>query len=314
MKPLSDAALGNLRQLSERPADDARYTIHEELGRGGMGVVYRAHDRELGRDVALKVVSELLTESGVERLRREARVLSLLEHPGIVPIHDVGVLPDGRAFHVMKLVKGETLKRRIAAGLTRGDALRIFTRICDAVAFANSQGVIHRDLTPNNVMLGAFGEVLVLDWGVARVRHAAMVESVSAGAGEVGTPRDGAVVGTPGYMAPEQAAGAGEADERSDVYALGCILRDLINGSGEMVRPLASVVARATAAQPAARYPDAGALSADITAWLDGLPVSAHRENLMERVGRLANRHRVALSLVGVYLLVRFLMLVFLRR
>ncbi len=315
MTSLSDAALSHLRTLgNEVPAGTARYAILEELGRGGMGVVYRARDAALGRDVALKVTSERVTTP--DRLEREARVLATLEHPGIVPVHDVGVMPDGRAFYAMQLVQGKTLRTHFERGMPRGDALRAFLRVCEAVSFAHAREVVHRDLKPGNVMLGAFGEVLVLDWGVARVRGESRSETTPmANPSHGATTRDGAMIGTPGYMAPEQAGRAAQADARSDIYALGRILNDILKLEGDDApRPLRSIVTRATAAEPAHRYPSVAALADDVRAWLDGFPVHAHRESLVEWLGRHAKRHRMALSLIGVYVVVRYLLIVFFGR
>ena len=164
---ISDAAIDRLRALGDRPDFGAtRYELFEEIGRGGMGIVFRGRDRELERDVAIKVTA-WSTEADADRLRREARTLATLEHPGIVPVHDVGRLPDGRVYSVMMLVRGERLDTR-AAGLPLTDRLRLFDRICDTVSYAHARGIIHRDLKPANIMLGPFGQVLVLDWGLAR--------------------------------------------------------------------------------------------------------------------------------------------------
>lgn len=316
MTDLSDAALAHLRGLPPSgPPETERYAVLDELGRGGMGVVYRARDRHLDREVALKVVADDLPAGAQDRLRREAETLAALEHPGIVPVHDLGVLPDGRPFYVMKLVRGETLAARTAAGLGRGEALRLFTRICETVAFAHAQGVIHRDLTPRNVMLGPFGDVLVLDWGLAKLTTSPRAEAAGGAPGGGHVTGAGSAVGTPGYMAPEQAAGAADVDARADVYALGRILGGLVASDGDEVpAPLRSIVARASAPVPDQRYPGAAELSRDVVAYLDGAPVAAHREHLLERLARVARRHRVALSLIGVYLIVRLLLLVFLRR
>lgn len=316
MTSLSDAALDHLRQAGgdSEPSSD-RYDVIRELGRGGMGVVYLAQDRQLGREVALKVLTGMHTASDDARLVREAQVLAGLEHPGIVPVHDMGELVDGRQFYVMRLVRGETLASRLASGMPVRDGLRVFSRICEAVAFAHAQGVIHRDLTPRNVMLGAFGDVLVLDWGVAKQRNAQPALASSGRMTTSGTTQDGAVLGTPGYMAPEQVGDAANADERADVFALGRILGDIVaaDPAGEAA-PLRSVIGRATQPVPQNRYDSVSSLARDVTAYLDGLPVSAHRESLAERVVRLGRKHHVALSLISVYLLVRLLMLVFLRR
>ena len=326
MTLLSDAALVRLRSLGDAPAlEGTRYELLGELGRGGMGAVYRVHDRELGREIALKVISDLApSPDGARRLRREARALARLEHPGIVPVHDAGTLPDGRVFYTMKLVRGERLDVRLRRGLTPGDALRLFSRVADAVAFAHANGVIHRDIKPQNIMIGAFGEVLVLDWGLAKVRAEIAEEAVRAApiapaAHEESTTApaastlDGVVIGTPGYMAPEQEAGrSGAADERADVFALGAVLRYLVEGTGARPgRPLLAIIARATAPDPAQRYQSVADLAADVARLQDGQPVDAYRENVFERLGRIARRHQTAIALVVAYLLMRVALLLF---
>src|SRR5689334_9094711 len=164
MTHIGDAAIARLRALADRPDfGGTRYDLIEEIGRGGMGMVFRGRDRELDREVAIKVTT-LSTAADAERLRAEARTLARLEHPGIVAVHDVGQLPDGRVFTVMMLVRGERLDVR-ASPLPLADRLRLFDRICDAVAFAHAHGIVHRDLKPANIMAGAHGQVLVLDWG-----------------------------------------------------------------------------------------------------------------------------------------------------
>ena len=158
-----------------------------------MGIVFRGRDRELDRDVAIKVTA-WSTAADADRLRAEARTLADLEHPGIVPVHDVGQLPDGRVFTVMMLVRGERLDAARRA-LPLPDRLRLFDRICDTVSFAHARGVIHRDLKPANIMIGEHGQVLVLDWGLARDR-----------ASDPGVDAGSSGGGTEGYMAPEQVA------------------------------------------------------------------------------------------------------------
>lgn len=167
---IPDAALDRLRDAFRCPEVLAgRYELRDSLGEGGMGHVYLAHDRELDRPVAVKVLRETLADAGAaERMAREARIIARLEHPGIVPVHDVGRLPDGRFFYVMKCVRGVRLDAYFHAKSPLADRLRVFARICETVAFAHAHGVIHRDLKPQNVMVGEFGEVLVLDWGVAK--------------------------------------------------------------------------------------------------------------------------------------------------
>jgi serine/threonine protein kinase len=280
---LSDAAIDRLRRLDDRPDfSGTRYDLADEIGRGGMGVVFRARDRELDRDVAIKVTA-WKTDADAGRLRREARTLAALEHAGIVPVHDAGRLADGRVFLVMGLVRGERLDAH-ARALPLFDRLRLFDRVCDTVAFAHARGVIHRDLTPANIMVAAFGQVQILDWGLA------------AGS-EPG--------GTDGFMAPEQTTAV--FDARVDVYALGAILARLTDG--DRPAPLASIVGRATSADPAARYATVADLASDIRRFADGQAVLAHREGALERTARLARAYRTPLALVLTYLAVRVLLL-----
>jgi serine/threonine protein kinase len=309
MNGISDAALRHLQEVADLPDLAATpYEILETLGRGGMGTVYRAYDRRLDREVALKVVQLSggagETDETVDRLLREARILARLEHPGIVPVHDAGRLPDGRAYYAMKRVRGLRLDEH-ARTLTRPDRLRAFERVCEAVAFAHAHGVLHRDLKPENIMIGPFGEVLVLDWGVARVSGELEIH--------------GTILGTPGYMPPEQARGEMERiTERSDVYALGALLGFLFAGTEEneepVPKPLAAIRRRAMAAEPAERYPAVEELAADLARYLAGLPVSAHRESLLERARRFAGKHRVAILLVLAYALMRVLLILILGR
>ena len=206
---LPDGTLRHLRAVADLPdLTGSRYDLQERVARGGMGTVYRVRDRELGRDVALKVLTVSGGSATEGWMRREAKVLARLEHPGIVPIHDVGTLPDGRVYYTMKFVRGITLERLLESDPALPERLRIFERICEAVAFAHAQRVVHRDLKPQNVMVGPFGEVLVLDWGVAKVRGVPDQAVLATAPGD--SPVDtapGTILGTPGYMAPEQARG-----------------------------------------------------------------------------------------------------------
>ncbi len=316
MNGISDAALRHLQEVADLPdLAETPYEILETIGRGGMGTVYRAFDRKLDREIALKVVQlPLGNEEDLDRLLREARVLARLEHPGIVPVHDAGLLPDGRAYYAMKLVRGLRLDEH-ARDLPLTGRLRAFERVCEAVAFAHAHGVIHRDLKPENVMVGPFGEVLVMDWGVAKVPG-------EEGRGGEGLPErpgtaHGTILGTPGYMAPEQERG--EVDRttvRADVYALGAILGFLLAGEemSPALRPLAAIRRRAMAAEPEDRYPGVEALAADLSRYLAGLPVSAHRESLVDRARRLGRRHRAAILLVLAYVLMRVLLILILGR
>jgi serine/threonine-protein kinase len=278
---LSDASIERLRRLDDAPDfSNTRYEPGGEIGRGGMGVVYTARDRELDRDVAIKITA-WKTAADVERLRREARTLASLDHAGIVAVHDIGTLPDGRVFFVMGLVRGERLDAN-AAPRSLADRLRVFERICDTVAYAHAHGVVHRDLKPANILVGAFGQVQIVDWGLA-------------GGGERG--------GTAGYMPPEETA---TPDPRVDVYALGIILRDL---AGDGAPALTAIARRAAAPDPAARYPAVADLAADVRRFVDGHAVLAYRERVSERVTRLARAYKVPLALVLTYLAVRILLL-----
>jgi serine/threonine-protein kinase len=286
-----------------------------------MGMVYRAFDRTLEREVAVKVLRPGLADpAAAARLGREARILARLEHPGLVPVYDAGVLADGRVFYVMKLVRGERLER-LAESVSTADLLRLVLRIAETVGFAHARGVIHRDLKPSNVMVGPFGEVLVLDWGIARLTRdpnpAATAEPFeapsSAAINESPDTAPGTVLGTPGFMAPEQAQGRhDQVDARTDVYALGAILRALLrpeHGAGQVAPPLVSIWSRAMAPHPEHRYSSAAALAADVTRYLDGEPVEAHRESILERSGRLFRKYQTAIVLVLTYLLIRFVFL-----
>lgn len=310
MKPLSDAALARLRSAVDHPDAGERYEIHELVGRGGMGAVYRATDRLLGREVALKVLATELDRADVaRRLGREARVLATLEHPGIVAVHDAGTLADGRPFYVMRLVRGRRLDEQ-ARLEGRGERLRRFLAVCDTVSFAHSRGVIHRDLKPPNVMIGEFGEVIVLDWGVAKVG----IEEGDAGEDTLRVDHDridtggGVALGTPGFMAPEQLSGSSAVDGRVDVFALGAILRDLVAGEPVPIA-LRAIVARATAADVEQRYRTVDALAADVRSWLDGNAVTAHPESVLERVARLYRRNSALILLILAYLVVRLFIL-----
>jgi serine/threonine protein kinase len=352
---LSDRTLDHLRQVADWPdLSLTRYEVVEPIARGGMGTVYLANDRDLQRPVALKVL-HAPTPGGeaAERMLREARVIARLEHPGIVPVHDVGTLPDGRIFYAMKRVAGDRLDRFVRAGLSLNGRLRVFERICEAVSFAHARGVVHRDLKPENVMVGAFGEVLVMDWGLAKVRSdpdrgtqaPPLAPGVRTASGETG---HGTILGTPGYMAPEQARGEVEGiDERTDVYALGAILYFLLVGHSPgsapppshgstwtwprgrqepapalerpreadpaLPRPLEAICLKALGASPSERYASVPELAADVVSFLGGGPVQAYPENVLERVGRVFRKHRTPILLVLAYLVMRALLLFFAR-
>ena len=234
-----------------------RYVVHDEIARGGMGAILRGHDRNLRRELALKVLLEAHQDKPavVQRFIEEAQISGRLQHPGIVPVYDLGVLPDQRPYFSMKLVHGKTfaalLTERTSVADDQAKCLGIFGQICQTVAFAHNQGIIHRDLKSSNVMVGEFGEVQVMDWGLAKVlggtldQAQARFESAladnsgdddatrffdgSGGSGTTSHTLAGAVMGTPAYMPPEQARGELErVDERADVFGLGAILCEIL--------------------------------------------------------------------------------------
>jgi serine/threonine-protein kinase len=305
---LSDEELARLAELAARPeVPGGRYEILAKVGAGGMGTVYRARDRALEREVAIKVVHEARDGAALaERLRREAKTIAALEHASLPAVHEMGELVDGRAYYVMRFVHGSTLAA--ARPSARNAALRLFLRLCEAVAHAHAKGVVHLDLKPENVMLGPLGELYVMDWGIA----GSLGDAVSGGT----------AAGTPGFMAPEQEFGSSSAtDARADVYALGAILAFLVTGRGPsrggelelagLPRPLVAVIRRAREREPAARYPSALELARDVEAFLDREPVAAYREGPFERAGRFLVKHQFVVWLVAGYLTVRALVLFF---
>ena len=286
---LSDRMLQHLQDVAEMPHFDGdRYINLRRVGSGGMGTVFCADDTLLNRKVAIKVQ----TADGGQRTA-EAHTVASLEHPGIVPVHDLGTPEDGRIWYAMKFVDGQTLAQ-VAQRASLPRLLNIVRQTCDAVAFAHARGVVHRDLKPQNIMVGSFGETLVMDWGVAR-----MITDAADSAG------------TPGYSAPEQLAGA-PPDPRADVYALGQVLAFV---SGKHVpRALNAIVAKASALNPADRYPDAAALGDDLARWLDGLAVAAHRETPIEVVARWLSNNKTIAAMVAAYIAMRVVLFFFTHR
>ncbi len=304
-----------------------RYQPAELLGRGGVAEVCSAYDKQLGRPVAMKV---LLRESAasVKRFTQEARVTGQLDHPGIVPVHELGRDADGRLFFTMRQVRGDALdealrkaEEEIAKGeLSYGVAVvrnvEILRRVCDAVAFAHARGVVHRDLKPANVMVGSFGEVQVMDWGLARLLDdLSQIDALVTDGEAAPSPQ---VAGTPAYMAPEQARGL-RVGPRTDVYALGALLyemltfrcpfdgelRQVLNDvcAGRFQRPadatahpvppeLEAIVLRAMALESDARYGSVEAFSGDLQAWLEGRPLATLTYGPSELVGKWARRNR----------------------
>jgi serine/threonine-protein kinase len=257
---------------SELPKATGKYQLQGELARGGVGVVLRGHDVDLGRDVAMKVLHKKHLENPdlLQRFIEEAQIGGQLQHPGIVPVYDLG-LTDDRPFFTMKLIKGQTLAHLLAEGERDPHALlKVFESVCQTMAYAHSRGVIHRDLKPANIMVGAFGEVQVVDWGMGKVlfaggtadevraqsRHVevsdvSVIETVRSQPGSVGTDSVvGSVMGTPAYMPPEQANGdVDRMDERSDVFALGAILCEILTGAPPYAGAAVDLIAMAARAE-----------------------------------------------------------------
>lgn len=312
----------------------------EELGRGGMGVVYRVRDARLGRQAALKLLRPEARGVLMKRFRRESEVTARLDHPGIPPVYEAGSTASGEQYLLIRLIEGEELADRIKRYHAEGrsperlrELLEDLLRLSEAVAYANGQGVVHRDLKPENVMVGRFGEVLVMDWGLARVLEEEQDETLQfleleIAAGE-GLTLSGSVLGTPGFMPPEQARGE-EVDVRADVFALGAILATILTGRppipgegskellaatirGEVERPsqrlrgippeLDALTAAALVPQRAERIQSAQHFINELRAYLAGERLSVHTYSLRERVVRRARRRPgVLLGISGVLL------------
>ncbi|MCX5741025.1 MAG: serine/threonine-protein kinase, partial [Proteobacteria bacterium] len=262
----ADAATPPVDRAESRPDSlIGRYRILRMMGRGGMGEVLVAHDAQIGRDVAVKRMRAANpNERQISRFLREASIQGRLEHPAIVPVHEIGRDADNMPFFAMKRVSGTTLSKIIVA--RTGDpehvpqqrVLRAFAEVCIAVEFAHVRGIVHRDLKPDNIILGDFGEVYVLDWGVAKVLGESDGDfaDVGSGSGEHATVA-GTAVGTPGYRSPEQVRGE-SIDARADIYTLGCMLFEIL--AGVPLHPSGRAVQQSTLAgidaRPSVRAPD----------------------------------------------------------
>jgi eukaryotic-like serine/threonine-protein kinase len=332
------------------PPTNGRFELLEPHARGGLGEVYLAHDRELNREVAVKRLQERHAGSADSRIRFlvEGEITGRLEHPGIVPVYGMGMSEDGRPYYAMRFIKGRTLRdaiSRLHAGDVKSEnerrlelrhLLSRFIAVCNAVEYAHSRGVIHRDLKPGNIMLGKYGETLVVDWGLAKTSQLneetitnagepTLVPSSLSGSSET---LPGSAIGTPGYMSPEQSKGLTEAiGTASDIYSLGVTLYVLLTGlepfggsdvgkalakvqSGDFVPPrqvhsevpaaLNAVCLKAMSLSPGDRYSSCAALARDIERWLDDEPVGALREPLVARTFRWIRRHRVLAVASGV--------------
>ncbi len=332
--------------LPSRGEGAARYQAlpEGELGRGGIGRVFLALDRDLGREVAIKELLLGSAEDGERQVRvqalarflREARITGQLEHPNIVPVYELGHGPNGAPYYAMRVVRGRTLARALAeaSGLRRRLALLDhFVGLCQAIAFAHSRGVVHRDIKPDNVMIGEFGETVVLDWGMAKCREQEAAQGADVRALEaldLELTLDGSLCGTPTHMSPEQVRGASaEVDERSDVWALGVVLYTILCGrvpftantlpelvkkiehgplrplaelDPEIPKELSAVAERALQRAPSERYATAKELLADVVAFRSGARVRAYEYSSLELVRRFIARHRAAVvaSAIGL--------------
>ena len=237
------------------------YLLGEAIGRGGMGAVVAAQDLRIGREIAVKRMTAMAPDGEqVGRFLREARIQARLQHPAIVPIHELGVDDQGRPFFTMKRITGQTLGQCLADGAAHNRLLRVFVEVCRAIEFAHARGVVHRDLKPSNIMLGDYGETYVIDWGIARVL--AEDRELPAPLSDIakldgGATKSGAVLGTLGYMSPEQIRGQ-PATPAADSYALGAILFEVLTGQILHHRGQPAIAATLTAPQvrPSDRHPE----------------------------------------------------------
>lgn len=298
-----------------------RYVAEGVLGEGGMGEVLRVRDVHLNRTVAMKIIRADAV-SITPRFIEEAQVIAQLQHPGIVPIHDLGRLDDGRTWFTMREVRGQTWHAVLSAARTdpvwRREQIQVLWQVCQAVAFAHEQGVVHRDLKPSNIMIGDYGDVMVLDWGLARLLEGSMVQSSQRDMGALMATGSGIIMGTPMYMAPEQALGEVRAiGPPTDVYALGAILYAVLSGrppfdanstpstvltevplplDARLPDTLRTLSEQAMQRDPADRPQTAGAMADVLSSWLTG---AADRARALELVTQAETLGAQANALVG---------------
>ncbi len=328
----SIGATGDRDELPTR--DPERYVRGKEIARGGMGRIVAVRDRDLGRDLAIK---ELLGRGAAleQRFEREMKITARLQHPAIIAVHDAGRWPSGEAFYTMKQVEGRALDQVIAANKTLKERLALLANViavADALAYAHSRQVIHRDLKPANVLVGRFGETVVIDWGLAKDLRRDDADDTVAGpeqAGDHGLTVVGEALGTPAYMAPEQARGE-RVDQSADVYSLGALLYCLLAGRMpyandepadvaellELVKggpptalaklestippDLIAIAEKAMAREPDQRYPSAGELADDLKRFETGQLVGAHDYSTWALVKRWVGQHRAAVGVATV--------------
>ena len=341
-------------RIDEPTATEPRHDLLGLLGKGAMGQVHLARDRMLGRAVAVKRMDPDLARNQelARRFRAEVRITAQLEHPGIVPVYGLEITPDGATTYTMKLVRGHTLQElldearrqwtktgKVDAEHALPELLSVYLAVCDAIAYAHTRGVVHRDLKPENIMVGAFHEVIVMDWGIARVLGVPeLVGEAEVSTGKAERTQLGLVIGTPCYMSPEQAEGRNDqVDGRSDQYTLGLILYEILSlrraitgktGVHVLTRAaeaekvvlkaldprmpmppaLKAIISKATQAEPERRYRDVTALALDVRRFLRDEPISARPDTLAQRAQRWVGRHRGGM-LAGAAMLVIALLL-----
>ena len=289
-----------------------RYELGPEIARGGMGRIVAARDRRLDRPVALKLALSS-DPSLARRFVREVALTSQLEHPAIVAIHDAGTTDDGTPFYAMRLVGGESLVAMVERAGSVADRLALIPHVlaaADALAYAHARGVIHRDVKPHNILVGEFGETVLVDWGLAKRLDEAELPASAGTESPTGTTTvQGTVVGTPSYMAPEQQRGA-HVDYRADVYGLGATLHHVLAQKPParasdlralgVPEELVAIVERAMATDPEARYASAAEVAAELRRFQAGRLVEAHRYTAWQRLARWVRRHRAPLIVASV--------------
>ncbi len=314
-------------KLHDLPTDDPnRYDLSAEHARGGLGRVLKAHDDRLGRTVAIKELLKTTSTRAEARFIREALITARLQHPGIVPVHEAGRWPSGEPYYVMKLISGESLKEMIAERRDLRDRLALLPNViavAEAIAYAHNHEVIHRDIKPSNVVVGEFGETIVVDWGLAKDLHedassVTLVEDQPGSGAGSSSKGSGGVMGTPAYMPPEQAEGH-QVGKCADVYAIGAVLYTVLAGEppykgedgSDIVKKvlkgppppvdarvqdiptdLVAIVNKAMARDNDERYPSARELADDLKRFQTGQLVSAHDYSRMSLVRRWMSRHR----------------------